>query len=181
MESDWSNAKDRVAPHERNYPGRRLAQAHATGPAAPPRAEDRGALVESGELLAAELVAPLRRGLRPAVDAGVPAGAVARDDAPARIERATARGLLAADEARFAGHDPNLRFGGPRVGPAGGGGGIPPAGHPGQPLTAPPVIPRTKYRWSAKKTSSGSAIEMNAAAPRRCQPLPSELTRLAMT
>src|SRR6476620_9986204 len=109
MESDWSNAKDRVAPHERNYPGRRLAQAHATGPAAPPRAEDRGALVESGELLAAELGAPLRRGLRPAVDAGVPAGAVARDDAPARIERAAARGLLAANEARFAGHDPNLR------------------------------------------------------------------------
>jgi hypothetical protein len=43
------------------------------------------------------------------------------------------------------------------------------------------VIPRTKYRWSAKKTRSGSAIEMNAAAPRRCQPLPREFTRLAMT
>ena len=43
------------------------------------------------------------------------------------------------------------------------------ARHRAQPLTAPAVSPRTKYFCSEKNTRSGSAIEMNAAAVRRCQ------------
>src|SRR4051812_37795272 len=48
----------------------------------------------------------------------------------------------------------------------------------GQPLTAPPVMPRTKYRWREKNTTRGSAIEMNAAGPRSSQPAPNWFTRL---
>ena len=52
---------------------------------------------------------------------------------------------------------------------------------PGQPLTAPPVIPRTKYRWSRMKTTSGRIIVRKAAAVRKCVSPPSELTRFDTT
>ena len=48
-----------------------------------------------------------------------------------------------------------------------------------QPFTAPAVSPRTKYFCRAKKTMSGNAIEMNAAAVSRCQFSPREPTRFA--
>ena len=40
-----------------------------------------------------------------------------------------------------------------------------------QPFTEPAVSPRTKYFWSEKNTTSGSAIEMNAAAVSSCHVL----------
>ena len=50
---------------------------------------------------------------------------------------------------------------------------------PAHPFTEPAVRPRTKYRCSAKNTTSGSAIEMNAAAVSRCQFSPARPTRSA--
>ncbi len=49
--------------------------------------------------------------------------------------------------------------------------------HGVQPLTAPAVSPRTKYFCSEKNTTSGNAIEMNAAAVSRCQFSPRAPTR----
>ena len=51
----------------------------------------------------------------------------------------------------------------------------------GQPFTAPPVMPRTKYRWSDTKTMIGTIIETNAAAVRNCHPPPNDVVRLART
>src|SRR5438093_90399 len=48
-----------------------------------------------------------------------------------------------------------------------------------QPLTAPAVMPRTKYRCIARKTTSGSAIETKAAAVNNSYAWPREPTRLA--
>jgi len=48
------------------------------------------------------------------------------------------------------------------------------------PLTDPARIPRTKYRCSEKKTTSGSAIDTNAAAVRSSQSCPRLVTRLAI-
>ena len=46
-----------------------------------------------------------------------------------------------------------------------------------QPFTEPAVRPRTKYRCNEKKTTSGSAIVMNAAAVSSCQFSPCDPTR----
>ena len=49
----------------------------------------------------------------------------------------------------------------------------------GQPFTAPPVMPRTKYRCREKKTTTGRSIVRNAAAMRYCHSPPSEFDRFA--
>src|SRR4029079_11537469 len=50
-----------------------------------------------------------------------------------------------------------------------------------QPLPAPPVMPRTKYRCRLRNTMIGMTIEMNAAAVKYCQPPPNEVVRVAST
>src|SRR5262245_31913426 len=62
--------------------------AASAGPAAPPRPEDGGTLVEAGELLVAELAPPLRAGPTGAVDAHEAACRIACDDGSACVQRA---------------------------------------------------------------------------------------------
>src|SRR5690606_27645805 len=76
------------------------------------------------------------------------------------------------------GHPTNSRHAPVRAGarrrPAPGGDGPSWSGAAGQPLTEPARRPRTKYRWSATNTMSGTMIEMNAPAVRMCQSPPRE-------
>src|SRR5690606_38778382 len=51
---------------------------------------------------------------------------------------------------------------GPRTRRARGGPGARGGRLVGQPLTEPAIIPRTKYRWSARNTMTGTIIEMKA-------------------
>jgi hypothetical protein len=46
------------------------------------------------------------------------------------------------------------------------------------PFTDPDSSPLTKNLCSAKKITIGSAMEINAAAVSKCQPLPSDVTML---